>query len=363
MEFDNLDKFIAYILDLRKDIYIWGTGVYGDLLGQLFNKYGKKWNGYYDNFPNSEILELNGKKIFNAQKVSLRNGIYILSMRNNESVYNQLRENGIFKECIVTFSSKDLYEQMRKIVIESAQYTKRIKQFKGIHAGERCLIIGNGPSLILGDIEKSKKLGLFTMASNMIFNCYEQTLWRPNYYFFTDVMGMRSVFAKKEILTMVLKNCEYAFTRTDGLLFEYRNDNGIQNLIYFDFVYSKDEENFDFSEDCSKQIYIGYTVTYAMLQMAAYMGFKEIYLIGMDHNFSIVKASKDGNIVVNKAVQDHAKVLGETKLWGGVADIYNITRAYIAAERYASVHDIKIYNATRGGKLDVFERINFDELK
>lgn len=362
MEYNNLDNFFNDILGVKEDIYIWGTGVYGDILGQLFEKYDRKWNGYYDNYPDEKITELNGKKIFNAQEVSLKKGIYILSMRNYKSVYNQLIENGIAKEYIITFSSLDLYEQMMRRVIESTEFTKKINWFKGIHTGERCLIIGNGPSLKLEDIEKSKKLGIITMASNMIFNCFEQTLWRPDYYFFTDVMGMRSVFAEKEKLTFVLKNCEYAFTRTDGLLFDYRNDKDIQNLMYFDFVYSKDEENFDFSEDCSEKVYIGYTVTYAMLQMAAYMGFNEIYLTGMDHSFSVEKSTKDGNVTVDETVQDHAKVLGGTKVWG-VADIYKITCAYESAKRYASEHNIQIYNATRGGKLEVFDRINFDSIK
>ena len=30
-------------------------------------------------------------------------------------------------------------------------------------------------------------------------------------------------------------------------------------------------------------------------------------------------------------------------------------------QKYASKHNIKIYNATRGGKLEVFPRRNFDE--
>ncbi len=362
MEYNNLDNFFNDILGVKEDIYIWGTGVYGDILGQLFDKWGRQWDGYYDNYPNSKTIELNGKKIFHAQEVSLKSGTYILSMRNYQSVYNQLIENGIAKEHIITFSSKYLFEQMTKRVIESAEFTEKITQFKGIHTGKRCLIIGNGPSLKLEDLEKSKKLGFITMASNMIFNCFEQTSWRPDYYFFTDVMGMRSVFSEKEKLTFVLKNCEYAFTRTDGLLFDYRNVEDIRNLMYFDFVYSKDEEQFDFSEDCSKQIYIGYTVTYAMLQMAVYMGFKEIYLIGMDHNFSVEKASKDGNVTVDETVQDHAKILGGTKVWG-VADVYKITCAYNSAKQYAEEHNIQIYNATRGGKLEVFKRIHFDSIK
>ena len=52
-------------------------------------------------------------------------------------------------------------------------------------------------------------------------------------------------------------------------------------------VFSSSEEKFDFSIDCSDKVYIGYTVTYIMIQMAAYMGFKEIYLLGMDHDFSL----------------------------------------------------------------------------
>jgi len=36
--------------------------------------------------------------------------------------------------------------------------------------------------------------------------------------------------------------------------------------------------------------------------------------------------------------------------------------AFEKAKEYADGHGIKIYNATRGGKLEVFERVNFDDL-
>ena len=35
---------------------------------------------------------------------------------------------------------------------------------------------------------------------------------------------------------------------------------------------------------------------------------------------------------------------------------------YMCAKEYAERHEIKIYNATRGGKLEVFERVDFDSL-
>ena len=37
-------------------------------------------------------------------------------------------------------------------------------------------------------------------------------------------------------------------------------------------------------------------------------------------------------------------------------------KAYQKAKQYAETHGIKIYNATRGGKLEVFERVDFDSL-
>ena len=39
-----------------------------------------------------------------------------------------------------------------------------------------------------------------------------------------------------------------------------------------------------------------------------------------------------------------------------------VSLAYKAARKYADAHGIKIYNATRGGKLEVFERVDFDSL-
>ena len=36
--------------------------------------------------------------------------------------------------------------------------------------------------------------------------------------------------------------------------------------------------------------------------------------------------------------------------------------AFEVAKQYADSHEIKIYNDTRGGKLEVFERKNLDEV-
>ena len=42
--------------------------------------------------------------------------------------------------------------------------------------------------------------------------------------------------------------------------------------------------------------------------------------------------------------------------------VVEMTRAYISAEKYSREHGFRIFNATRGGKLEVFERVNFDTI-
>ena len=88
------------------------------------------------------------------------------------------------------------------------------------------------------------------------------------------------------------------------------------------------------------------------MQLAAFMGFKEIYLLGVD--FSYGGQQKNTNYTYfyeTDAIENM-----------GVGYVRQVTLAYQAAKRYAESHGIKIYNATRGGKLEIFERVDFDSL-
>lgn len=109
-------------------------------------------------------------------------------------------------------------------------------------------------------------------------------------------------------------------------------------------------------------IYWGGTVAYTAMQMAVYMGFKEIYLIGVDHNFRVSQDS-NGNIKVDNSVKDYfCDNYNSDKDELYIPNLNNSTKAYMAAKKYCDEHDVTIYNATRGGKLEVFERVDFDKL-
>ena len=124
------------------------------------------------------------------------------------------------------------------------------------------------------------------------------------------------------------------------------------NRYHFINKISADSE-IEFSENVVEGIYSGKTVTYAMMQLACFMGVKEIYLLGVDWT-----GGKNTGVMRKDFYQ---KDLPETKDY-----YYDLVHeeemAYKSAKKYAMNHGINIYNATRGGELEVFERVNFDEL-
>lgn len=358
MNYSVLKDLLLHIKNTGQDedIYIWGVGYYGNLLGQLFNRENVNWKGYYDNYDDACKRTLNGKDILSAKQIDKSvKAKYYISMKGDIAyiVKNQLMLEGVSEEKISVFEDITIYSELETLTIKMQPLNNnQIKTFHNVHKNKKCFVVGNGPSLLLEDLEKIQRAGYVTFASNYIFKCYENTSWRPNYYFVFDTNGIRRFLQDENIVNIISSNCDNIFS------YNYMDENTkkIDNLITCNYICSNEVPMF--SSDCERQVYSGKSVSYAMLQVAIYMGFSEIYLLGMDHSFS-TEVKADATVIHNN-VQDHAKELD----CGSVSYFYvdEVTKAYLVAKKYADEHGVKIYNATRGGKLEVFERIDFEEL-
>ena len=92
------------------------------------------------------------------------------------------------------------------------------------------------------------------------------------------------------------------------------------------------------------------------------MGFKEIYLIGVDHHFHISQDNK-GEIIIDNTVKDYFTDKYNTdkeNLY--IPNTEKSTLTYIAMKAQCESRGVQIYNATRGGKLEVFPRVDFEKL-
>lgn len=236
-----------------------------------------------------------------------------------------------------------------------------IRKYRNIYEGRRCFIIGNGPSLMIRDLETLKKFGEISIASNSIYNLFSDTDWRPSIYTVHDFQEIKKT---REKISSVKTDLKIVAMSSSGRVYDI--DGAILiRLIDPDPAHKE----IHFSDDISRCVYDGGTVTYVSIQCAAYMGFKEIILLGVDHSFAREK-TRDGRITVNQDIKNHFQKYQTNEFWGNgqtdeeavVFPLDFATEAFIEAKRYADEHGIRILNATRGGKLEVFRRVDFDSL-
>lgn len=106
------------------------------------------------------------------------------------------------------------------------------------------------------------------------------------------------------------------------------------------------------------------SVTIMALMIAIYMGFEKIYLLGCDHDW-ILHLGESSHFYDE---DQHALNRNGYDEWFG-PDLSYYCKSYVRLwKQYKSIlsvarsRNISIYNATSGGLLDVFPRVNFDSL-
>ena len=220
-------------------------------------------------------------------------------------------------------------------------YNKTIEKFKNICENKkRCFIVATGPSLTNNDLDVLSNNSEFCISMNTIL-LNKNNSWRPDVYISTDITVINSI----EHLIQEY-DCKAKFINASANDFwKLQNEDDVNYKIHV--VCDHYTINHKFSSNICQKIYGGWTVTYAAIQLAAYMGFKEIYLLGVDCNY--IKYSNNHFIEGIKSTYTDS-----------IND--KMTLTYISAKKYADEHGIKIYNATRGGKLEVFPRVDFDML-
>lgn len=223
---------------------------------------------------------------------------------------------------------------------------KKLKALKNIHKGERCFIVCNGPSL--KDIDFNLLKGEYTMGMNRIYLMKEQNGFEPTYLGCVDEKTQIRQF--NEDLNQLTMPCFFTFNTRN--LFSKRDNQ----------IFIKQRFSPKFQRNCSNLLGAGGTVTYVMIQLAFYMGFNEVYIIGKDHSFNTTASpgtsiKSDGNDA-NHFIEGYYKP-------GMVWDAPHFETeelAYKYARRAFEKAGRTIKNATIGGKLEIFERVDFYSL-
>ena len=228
---------------------------------------------------------------------------------------------------------------------------KGLKKFKDIYAGKKCFIIGTGPSLKAEDVKAVIESDAFvTFGVNTLYKIYDELGLKADYYCIIDPSTYGSVgksVKKYHTDTFFIPDNRIKNEKEQSInkfALECSSFYKFSCLEYFGYP--------KFGFDLSDEIYDGASVVYATMQIAAYMGFSEIYLLGVDCNY-------DKNQQLHNEKLSYEK--GYKYKWTKQTGISMID-GFQGAKDQVDAQNIQIYNATRGGMLEVFPRVDFDEV-
>jgi hypothetical protein len=246
----------------------------------------------------------------------------------------------------LNYKTKMVYEYLqtipRRMGYKDPRFS-RLLEMKDKFKGKRCFITCTGPSLTISDLELLKDEYVFGM--NSICLIHDRTDWKPDFFGIQD----GNVFSKVK---------EQLLSTDNGIVFapiQYKSlYNTPANWIYFHIsgAYHLYEMRYGrlfsrFSDDCYITSYDGFSIAYTIIQLAVYMGFDELYLLGADCSYM----GKQQHFIEHGNYADGADKMME-----------RLFASYGKAKEYAAKHEVKIFNSTRGGYLELFPRIALEEV-
>jgi len=232
-----------------------------------------------------------------------------------------------------------------------------IQLFKDLHHGNRAFLIGNGPSL------RDTPLHLLneeiTFALNNISDYWEDacpdTTWRPQYYYNSTAQALR-YRAWLEKANKAVEACHIAFLRRDMPI-------TIRSTVCTIDVYVKQCQTCkapvaEWSDDLAIGLIHFRMSMWGMAQVAAYMGIKQLYFLGCDLGFTAdTKEDVDPN-----HFSDNYKGDFHWSPYLARRENYYHQEAHMGMANALSARGIEAYNATPGGELEVYPRVNLEDV-
>lgn len=232
---------------------------------------------------------------------------------------------------------------------------RRLLSLKDRYHGRRVFIIGNGPSLKKTNVRLLKDE--LTIGCNGLFLMFDDMGFLPTFYTVEDTLVaedradiINSIQGTTKVFPFDLKYC----LKPD------------EDTIYINFVRPGYRGFPQFSGNFTSHVFWGGTVTFLNLQLAWYIGAKEVYLIGVDHSYRPhTKNDKKEGFTITSHSEDinhfHPDYFGPGFRYHD-PKVDRMELAYRETKIFFENNGGIIYNATNGGRLEVFQRVSFNSL-
>jgi hypothetical protein len=220
----------------------------------------------------------------------------------------------------------------------------RLKQQENTHAGQRCFIIGNGPSLRQTDLSRLRNE--FTLGLNRIYLLFPDLGFSTSCLVAVNDMVIEQCAAEMQDLSLpkfLTWRARYWF-------------HADPHLTYLDTDFTGEE---GFSLNVNGRIFEGFTVTNVALQLAYHMGFSQVILVGVDHNY-VTQGTANQAVVSQGDDPNHfaSNYFGKGFKWQ-LPDLAGSERGYNRARKAYTQAGRRILDATIGGKLTIFPKVDY----
>lgn len=225
---------------------------------------------------------------------------------------------------------------------------RRLSSLRDAHRGQRCFVIGNGPSLRNTDLSKLKQE--FTFGLNRIYLLFPE-------------LGFRTTFLVA-INRLVLEQVGNELLSFPGSLFlpwSARTHIAAAPSANLHFLQTGCRRP-SFNGDSRRPIWSGTTVTYVALQLAYHMGFEQVILVGVDHSFS-TQGPPHKEVTSEGEDPNHfdPNYFGKGFRWQ-LPDLATSELAYKLARDAYGTTGRQVLDATVGGQLQVFPKVDYSSL-
>lgn len=242
-------------------------------------------------------------------------------------------------------------------LIVAPRFKTKIRTLRNRYSNKRCFVVGNGPSLNSMNLNLMKDDVVF--CSNSFFLKFKELEFKPSFITVEDHLVAEDNFEELNKLEGIIKIFPIDLRH---ILVNSTNTYWIE--LRRAFKNKTPEKSFKFNIK-KETFYWGGTVLYMNLQLAAYMGFKDIYLIGVDLSYSIPKDADIRGSVITSNSDDpnhfNPSYFGKGKRWH-LPETDRMQKSFTNAHKELKKSNINLHNATVGGNLKDIPRVDYNSL-
>lgn len=277
-------------------------------------------------------------------------------LKQNETIYTFVRKMKYIWGYIIGVYCETIWFYIRYMLrrLHLLKVDPFIETLRDKHNGEKIFVVATGPSLSIEALNHLKEAGETCISCNGIFKIFDKTKWRPDYYVMDDYWLVRKYVRDFSDIKLDNIGCKgTVFSEKCKRFIPYAEDmkqTGYIPVCYFDHWETHYSDFFCYNRRMEYGSFDFYTVTNFAINLADYMGASEVYLLGVDCDYTSALMHV-GESSIN--ITDEQKK-NNIDMEYGMLNGYKNLSSLIGS-------NIKIFNVNQGGKVDVFPRITLEE--